>query len=74
MDVLSKKQLEAQLTRQEATLEEMKRAGRSAGEIRIWEKVVDTTRRRFERAQNADYEEEVESVQRIGGEKTSVRN
>lgn len=66
-DVLTKAQLERQLKRQSGMLEDMKEHGRSAADIRKMEKLVETTRRRLERAREADYDEEISEVQKIGG-------
>ena len=65
-DVLTKAQLEAQLRRQSAMLEDMKEHGRSPADIRKMEMTVKTTRRRLERAREADYDEEIAEVQMIG--------
>lgn len=65
-DVLTKEQLESQLTRQTRMLEAMKESGYSAEHIRAQELKVETTRRRLERAREADYDEEISEVQKIG--------
>lgn len=67
MDVLTHKQLEDQLKRQQAQLEEMKASGKEQSVIDAFEKFVLLTRRRLERLENADYEEDMQSVQRMGG-------
>lgn len=67
MDVLTRKQLEDQLKRQQAQLEEMKTSGKEQSVIDAFEKFVLLTQRRLERLENADYEEDVQSVQRMGG-------
>ena len=67
MDVLTRKQLEDQLKRQQAQLEEMKAAGKEPSVIDAFEKFVLLTQRRLERLENADYEEDLQSVQRMGG-------
>lgn len=67
MDVLTRKQLEDQLKRQRAQLEEMKASGKEPSVIDAFEKFVLLTQRRLERLENADYEEDMQSVQRMGG-------
>ena len=67
MDVLTRKQLEAQLIRQQAQLEEMKANGKEQRVIDAFEKFVILTRRRLERQKNADYEEDMQNVQQLGG-------
>ena len=67
MDVLTRKQREDQLKRQRAQLEEMKTSGKEQSVIDAFEKFVLLTRRRLERLENADYEEDMQSVQRMGG-------
>lgn len=67
MDVLTRKQLEDQLKRQRAQLEEMKASGKEQSVIDAFEKFVLLTQRRLERLENADYEEDMQSVQRMGG-------
>ena len=64
-DVLSVRQLEAQLVRREEKLEYLKKTGAPADAIRIAGKDVDLTRRRLERAKAADYDEEIETGQQI---------
>lgn len=65
-DVLTKEQLESQLTRQTQLLEAMKESGYAEGLIRMQKLKVETTRRRLERAREADYDEEISEVQKIG--------
>lgn len=67
MDVLTRKQLEDQLRRQQAQLEEMRESGKEPSVIDAFEKFVLLTRRRLERLENADYEEDMRSVQQMGG-------
>lgn len=64
-DVLTIAQLENQLARREANLEYLKKSGAPAKTIRAAGKDLELTRRRLERARNADYDEEIESVQQI---------
>mgnify|MGYP007111713419 CR=1 FL=1 len=59
-------QLEAQLARQMAMLEDMRANGRSSAKIKAVEDLVRLTRRRLERLENADYEESIETVTQIG--------
>jgi|GEM_PF-5681238 len=66
MDVLTRNQLEEQLRRQEAMLEDMRANGRLPDKIKAVEDLVRLTRRRLERAREADYEESIEKVQQIG--------
>lgn len=65
-DVLTKRQLQAQLERQSAMLADMRANGRSAAKIKAVEDLVRLTRRRLERLENADYEESIETVISIG--------
>lgn len=67
MDVLTRKQLEDQLRRQQAQLEAMRAEGKEQRVIDAFEKFVLLTRRRLERKVNADYDEELRSVQQMGG-------
>lgn len=66
MDVLTRKQLEDQLRRQQAQLEDMRAEGKKKSVIDAFEMFVLLTRRRLERKINADYEEEIHSVQQMG--------
>lgn len=63
---MTKRQLEAQLARQMAMLEDMRANGRSSTKIKAVEDLVRLTRRRLERLENADYEESIETVTQIG--------
>ena len=65
-DVLTKRQLQAQLERQSAMLADMRANSRSAAKIKAVEDLVRLTRRRLERLENADYEESIETVISIG--------
>lgn len=69
MDVLTREQLEDQLRRQQAQLEDMRAEGKEQSVIDAFEKFVLLTRRRLERKINADYEEEIHSVQQMGGDR-----
>lgn len=66
-DVLSIQQLEGQLARREAKLEYLKKTNAPEASVETARKDMELTRRRLERARAADYDEEMQSLQRLGG-------
>lgn len=65
-DILSIRQLEDQLERRKERLEFLKKTNAPGEAIATTEKDIQLTRRRLERARAADYDEEMQSLQRMG--------
>ena len=65
-DILTINQLEAQRIRRAERIEYLKKTGAPEAAIRQAEKDLLLTRRRLERAREADYDEEIESVEHMG--------
>ncbi|MBP3410086.1 MAG: hypothetical protein J6M10_03725 [Clostridia bacterium] len=66
-DILTKAQLQEQLARRQETLRKMQAEGAPESSLHAQRKKIELTERRLERMENADYEESIESVLRIGG-------
>ena len=65
-DILTIRQLEAQLARRQERLRQLIESGAPEAAIELTRKDLQLTRRRLERAQEADYEEEMVDLQQMG--------
>lgn len=65
-DILTIRQLEAQLARRQERLRQLTESGAPEAAIELARKDLQLTRRRLERAREADYEEEMVNLQQMG--------
>lgn len=65
-DILTIRQLEAQLARRQERLRQLIESGAPEAAIELARKDLQLTRRRLERAREADYEEEMVDLQQMG--------